>query len=144
MSINYIGAHILGNKSILENIKECKSINGNAIQIFLKSPIKSNVKINLTKTDISNINKYIKTNNMFFYWHAISWIRPSTTASGIVLQGKRHVNLWLIAMGHASNNIVASARYWTPLPPNKAKHYVDTMLRKQETPQNTNVDTMRK
>lgn len=69
MSNNYIGAHILGNKSILENIKECKSINGNAIQIFLKSPIKSNVKINLTKTDISSINKYIKTNNMFLITH---------------------------------------------------------------------------
>ena len=59
----------LGNKSILENIKECKSINGNAIQIFLKSPIKSYVKINLTKTDISNINKYIKLNNIFLIIH---------------------------------------------------------------------------
>ena len=37
MSNHYIGAHILGNKTILDNIKKCVSFDGNAIQIFLKS-----------------------------------------------------------------------------------------------------------
>ena len=69
MSNHYIGAHILGNKSILDNIKECISIKGTAIQIFLKSPIKSNVKIKLIESDIDNINNYIKENNIFLVTH---------------------------------------------------------------------------
>ena len=32
--VQYIGAHILGNKNIPERIKECVTIGGNAIQIF--------------------------------------------------------------------------------------------------------------
>lgn len=65
----YIGAHILDGKTILDKLCNCTKIGGNALQIFLKSPIKSTDKIKLTKSDISQIYNYVKKNNIFLITH---------------------------------------------------------------------------
>lgn len=87
--VYYIGAHILGNNSILLKIKECKSIGGNAIQIFTKSPINTTDKIKLTPTDITKIRKYITINNIFLVTHGSYMLNMSWPI---------HRNMWAIKM----------------------------------------------
>lgn len=67
--VQYIGAHILGNLSIFEKIKECIKIGGNAIQIFTKSPMNTTDKIKITKEDIIQILKITKDNNILLVTH---------------------------------------------------------------------------
>ena len=67
--VQYIGAHILGNISIFDKIKECIKIGGNAIQIFTKSPMNTTEKINLTKEDIIQILKITKEHNILLVTH---------------------------------------------------------------------------
>ena len=67
--VQYIGAHILGEKSILDKIKECIKIGGNAIQIFTKSPTNTTDKIDISKEDIIKILKITKDNNVLLVTH---------------------------------------------------------------------------
>lgn len=87
--VYYIGAHILGNKSILLKIKECKNIGGNAIQIFTKSPINTTDKIKLTQKDINEIKKYITLNNIYLVTHGSYMLNMSWSI---------HRNMWAIKM----------------------------------------------
>jgi len=67
--VQYIGAHILGEKSILNKIKECIKIGGNAIQIFTKSPTNTSDKIEISKEDIINILKITKDKDILLVTH---------------------------------------------------------------------------
>ena len=66
---HYIGAHVLDGKTILDKLCNCKKIGGNALQIFLKSPIKSTDKIQLTKSEIAQIYDFVRKNNIFLITH---------------------------------------------------------------------------
>ena len=62
---HYIGAHVLDGKTILDKLGNCKKIGGNALQIFLKSSLKSTNKIKLTKSEIAQIYDFVRKNNIF-------------------------------------------------------------------------------
>jgi apurinic endonuclease APN1 len=63
------GAHPI-NMSILEGVKYIKKLGGNAIQVFLKSPIKSTAKMIETKKEIKEIKSLLKKENIYFVVHS--------------------------------------------------------------------------
>lgn len=153
--VQYIGAHIIGQKNILEKIKECIKIGGNAIQIFTKSPINTTDKINISKEDIIKILKITKDNNVLLVTHGsymlnMSWpihrnqwginmlvndLNYTSEMGGIgviIHMGKATPKL-KISMNEARNNFVDSIGTVLDKTPTDVKVILETSCNEQNT-----------
>ena len=146
--IQYIGAHILGNKNIPERIKECVTIGGNAIQIFTKSPINTTDKTKITNLQIKQIRAFIKRTKFLLVTHGsymlnMSWpihrnpwgikmlmddlkITSKMEGLGVVIHMGRATPKLKITMQQAKNNFVKSISMILDKVPKKVKLILET------------------
>lgn len=64
-----IGAHFSTEKGLIGAVDACETINGNAIQVFFKSPMNMKTKIKLTEEDAAQTKEAIKESGIFLVTH---------------------------------------------------------------------------
>ena len=64
-----IGAHFSTDKGLIGAVDACETINGNAIQVFFKSPMNMKTKIKLTDEDAEQTKEAIKESGIFLVTH---------------------------------------------------------------------------
>jgi apurinic endonuclease APN1 len=64
-----IGAHFSTEKGLIGAVDACETINGNAIQVFFKSPMNMKTKIKLTEEDAEQTKEAIKESGIFLVTH---------------------------------------------------------------------------
>jgi len=64
-----IGAHFSTEKGLIGAVDACETINGNAIQVFFKSPMNMKSNIKLTEEDAIETKKAIKESDIFLVTH---------------------------------------------------------------------------
>ena len=64
-----IGAHFSTEKGLIGAVDACETINGNAIQVFFKSPMNMKSNIKLTEEDAVETKKAIKESDIFLVTH---------------------------------------------------------------------------
>ena len=146
--VQYIGAHILGNKNIPERIKECVTIGGNAIQIFTKSPMNTTDKTKITNLQIKQIRAFIKRTKFLLVTHGsymlnMSWpihrnpwgikmlmddlkITSKMEGLGVVIHMGRATPKLKITMQEAKDNFVKSISMILNKVPKKVKLILET------------------
>jgi len=87
--MKYIGAHISKDTSILKTIHNIVHNNGNALQIFVSSPMNSSLPdINKISSESNNIKEYLKENNFKLVVHGSYVINLANSKIN-----KRYVNI---------------------------------------------------
>ena len=64
-----IGAHFSTEKGLIGAVDACETINGNAIQVFFKSPMNMKTKIKLTEEYAEQTKEAIKESGIFLVTH---------------------------------------------------------------------------